>query len=420
MRKRTIVLFIIAVSLLPLFTWRVKGDTQQHKENTNLVGVRYVLKRGDTVIDILRKSHLAVSIIDSVVKMFEDNVDPKSIKPGEEIYIFTDKDFTFRKLEYRKSLAEVYTIEFDEKFKSQKKEVKKSVSVTLIEGEVTSNLYYTFKIKGEKDELASQFAKVFEWQFDAYTDVQNNDRYTILIEKIFIDDKFFGYGKILYASFENKENMFEAFYYGNDSISGYYDDVGNSLSGTIMKAPLAFYTRISSKFTTKRFHPILKKNMAHEAIDYSAPRGTLVYAAGDGYIIQKGYNAMGGRTIKIRHENGYVTEYCHLYKYAPNAKVGKFVKQGETIGFVGRTGYATGNHLHYAVNLNGKYVNPLKMKFENASSIPDSSKTEYFVYVDIVRSFILAAKSIMNFPALSSKKEFIFKYANSAGKPTGI
>jgi len=416
LRNRTVVLFVIAVFLLPLLTRRVKGNIASEKENADLAGVRYVLKRGDTVIDILRKSHLAADVIDSVVIMFEDNIDPKSIKPGEEIYIFTDKNFNFRKLEYRKNLAEIYSIEFDKNFKSQKKQVKKNVSVTMIEGEVSSNLYYTFKIKGEKNELASQFARVFEWKFDAYSDVQNGDRFTILIEKIFIDEKFFEYGKILYASFENKENMFEAFYYGNDSIKDYYDENGNSLSGTIMKAPLAFYTRISSTFSAKRFHPILKMNMPHEAIDYSAPRGTLIYAAGDGYVIQKGYNSVGGRTVKIKHENGYITEYCHLYKYASNLKIGKFVKQGETIGFVGRTGYATGNHLHFAVSFNGKYIDPLKMKFKSTSLISDSNKNEYFLYVDIVRSFILAAKSIMNFPTLSSKKDFIFKYANSISK----
>ncbi|MDD3803671.1 MAG: peptidoglycan DD-metalloendopeptidase family protein [bacterium] len=416
MKKRIALLLILAVFLLPLFTRRVKGDTPQVKENSDLVGVRYVLKRGDTVIDILRKSHIEKAVIDSVVKVFEENVDPKTIKVGEEIFIFTDKSFNFKKLEYRRNLADIYTIEFEENFKSKKKEIKKSVSVALIEGEVASNLYYTFKIRGERDELASTFAKVFEWQFDAYSEIQNGDRYTILVEKIFMDDKFYSYGKILYASFENRENLFEAFYYGNDSTGGYFDENGNSLSGTIMKAPLASYTRVSSKFTTKRFHPIMKKYLPHEAVDYSAPKGTVVFAAGDGIVIQKGFNAIGGRTIKIKHENGYVTEYCHLNKYAPSVKEGKFVKQGETIGFVGRTGYATGNHLHYAVSSNGKYINPLKMKFETSSFISEDAKTDYILYVDIVRSFILAAKSILNFPALSSKKDFIFKYSSPGEK----
>lgn len=420
MRKRIIILVAAAVLLLPLFTWRVKGDTPSQKENAELVGVRYVLKRGDTVIDILRKSHIEKTVIDSVVKVFEDNVDPKTIKPGEEIFIFTDRKFNFKKLEYRKSLADVYTIEFGDKYKSQKKQVKKSVSVALVEGEITSSIYYTFKMRGERDELAAKFAKVFEWQFDAYSDVQNGDRYTILIEKIFMEDKFFAYGKILYASFENRENMFEAFYYGSDSTGGYFDEFGNSLTGTIMKAPLASYTRVSSKFSTKRFHPVLKRYLPHEAIDYSAPKNTAVFAAGDGVVIQKGYNSIGGRTVKIKHENGYVTEYCHLNKYSPSVKVGKFVRQGETIGFVGRTGYATGNHLHYAVSCDGKYLNPLKMKFEKSDSITDEAKNDYILYVDIVRSFILAAKSILNFPCLSSKKEFIFKYAGTAGKPSGI
>lgn len=420
MKKYAIISIIIVFLVIPFITRGIKGQTQTDKENADLMGVRYVLKSGDTVIDILRKSHLDKTVIDSVIKMLELQVDPKSIKPEEEIYIFTDKQFNFKRLEYKRNISEIYSVEFDNRFTTKRKNVERKISVAVISGEIEDNIYLTFKRMGERDDLSSKFAKVFEWRFDAYSDVQKGDKIVLLIEKVFINDQFFEYGKILYASFENKENLYEAFYYKDDKVEGHFDENGVSLEGTIMKAPLSHFTRISSKYTSRRFHPILKRYLPHNAIDYSAPRGTPVYAAGDGYILQKVYDLEGGKTIKISHENGYQTEYCHLYKYASSIKVGKYVKQGEVIGYVGRTGYATGSHLHYAVKLNGKYVNPAKLKFENAKQIMQEDVEKYCYYVDIVRSFVLAAKSMMNFPNISSKKEFLFKYADITDKSAGL
>jgi len=183
---------------------------------------------------------------------------------------------------------------------------------------------------------------------------------------------------------------------------------------------LAYYKRISSTFTSKRYHPILKKKIPHYAIDYSAPKGVEVYSAADGIVIAKQYDRYGGRTVKIKHENGYITEYMHLSSYSQKLKVGKFVEQGDVIGYVGRSGLATGTHLHYAVKHNGIYVNPLKMKFENAYTIKEENKADFSAYTDIMRSFILAIRSVTDFPNICSKKDFIFKYANIADKSAGL
>jgi len=417
--KKRAILLSLAIILIVIFVRRGVSGNNGTSEN-NMLGVKYVLKEKDTFISVLRRAQIKPETADSIIEYLSRMTDLRKIKPGETLLIYTDNKLKFKRIEYHKDISEIYTVEYGKKFQYAKTENQERVNVALIEGVIEDNLYNSLIRKKEKGELANAFTKIFEWQCDFKSDVQSGDRYLILIEKIYINGNFYKYGKTLYATLENKEHLYEAFYYKENGVEGYFDEMGASLNSTILKAPLAYYKRISSTFTSKRYHPILKKKIPHYAIDYSAPKGVEVYSAADGIVITKQYDRYGGRTVKIKHENGYITEYMHLNGYSQKLKVGKFVKQGDIIGYVGRSGLATGTHLHYAVKHNGIYINPLKMKFENAYTIKDENKADFTAYTDIMRSFILAVRSVTDFPNICSKKDFIFKYANIADKSAGL
>lgn len=417
--KKRILILSLAILLAVIFVKKgVSGNNA--KGDNNMLGVKYVLKEKDTFISILKRARIENAVSDSIVEYLSRMTDLRKIKPGEAVIIYTDSRMNFRRIEYHKDISEIYTVEYSKKFTYGKTKNEERVNVALIEGVIEDNLYNSLVRKKEKGDLASAFTKIFEWQCDFKADVQPGDRYLILIEKIYVNGNFYKYGKPLYATLENKEHLYEAFYYKEGDTEGYFDETGASLNSTILKAPLAYYKRISSTFTSKRYHPILKKKIPHYAIDYSAPKGVEVYSAADGIVISKQYERYAGRIVRIKHENGYITEYAHLSGYSQKLKVGKFVRQGDVIGYVGRSGLATGTHLHYAVKHNGIYINPLKMKFENAHKISEENMQEFAAYSDIMRSFILAARSVSGFPNICSKKEFIFKYANLADKSAGL
>lgn len=422
MKKIFYLSFLIFLLTSFVYVRFLKGKVKKDIENQrkDYIGVKYEITKGETFVGILRRSHLKNDVIDSIIKYFSKIYPPKKIDINDEIFIFTDENFNFRRLEYKNDLSKTYIVEYTSKYNSYVLSHEPTVSIEFIEGEVEDNIVNAIKQKGETEKLALKFTKIFDWRIDVFSEVKKGDKFTILFEKKYIDNEFYQYGDILYASFENNENLYEAFLYDDGNGKIYYDQNGNSLEGRFLKSPLATYYRISSTFTSKRYHPILKRYIPHYAVDYSAPKKTPVYAASDGYIIFVGYNYIGGKTIKIDHENGYQSEYCHLHSYSKNVKVGKFVKQGEVIGYVGKTGYATGYHLHFAVKKNDKFINPLKIKNEKNVSIDPAKLENYLTYVDNIRTLILGIKSYKNFPSMFSKSDFIFKYANTLGKSPNI
>ncbi len=404
-----------------LYVRFLKGENKIDKDQKlNYIGVRYEVEKGNTFIGILRRSHIEENVIDSIILYFSKHYEPEKIDIGDEIFIFTDEKFNFKRLEYKKDLKRTYVVEYLTKFLSYVKDDQQSLSVVLIEGVVEDNLVNSLKSKGENEALALKFSNIFDWRIDLTSEVKKHDRYTILIEKKYINGKFYQYGDIIYASYENDKNLFEAFLYNDGKQISYFDQNGISMEGNMLKAPLETYSRISSYFTSKRYHPILKKYLPHYAVDYVAPRKTPIFAASDGYIIYLGYNYIGGNTIRIDHENGYSTEYCHLHSYKKGLKIGKFVKKGEIIGYVGKSGYATGYHLHFAVKKNGKFINPLKIKNEKETKIDENKREEFYRYVDNIRTLVLAIKSYKSFPIHFSKSDFLFKYANTIVKSPNI
>ncbi|WP_245796709.1 M23 family metallopeptidase [Halodesulfovibrio marinisediminis] len=273
--------------------------------------------------------------------------------------VTTDGEFT--RFEYEIDNDQYLSVaKTDEGFVAECKDIKYDIITERVNGIIASSLYEAMTASGEKPALAVRIGDIFGWEIDFIRDIRKNDSFTAVVEKRYRDGKFQGYGKILAARFVNQGNKYEGYYLKDkDGFTQYYTADGKNLRRAFLKAPLKF-TRISSKFTNRRLHPILKTYRPHHGVDYAAPRGTPVYAIGNGKIVKVSRSRGAGKYVKIRHSNGYESAYLHLSRFARGLKVGKKVKQGQLIAYVGSTGYSTGPHLDFRMKRNGKYINPTR------------------------------------------------------------
>ena len=229
-------------------------------------------------------------------------------------------------------------------------------------GKIRSSLDDALKHAGEQKALINQFVALFNWDINWYADPREGDQFRIVVEKQYLRGKFYRYGRIQAAEYRGNAGTFQA-YYDKDSHhgEGYFDGEGRSVRRDLLRTPLNF-RRISSRFNRKRFHPILHRTKGHFGVDYAAAKGTPVWAAADGVVAAMSRGGGSGNAITLRHRNGVSSTYMHLSRFMRGLKKGARVKQGDVIGYVGMTGLATGPHLHYALKVSGKYVDPLKFQ----------------------------------------------------------
>jgi len=251
------------------------------------------------------------------------------------------------------------------------------VKTELVQGEIKTSLFDAVDEIGEEPELAIALADIFAWDVDFVRDLRVGDTFKALVEKRFRKGDPAGYGRVLAAEFVNRKKTYYAVLFQDGDLKpSYYDLEGKNVRKAFLKAPLSF-TRISSGFSMKRFHPITKTWRAHPAIDYAAPTGTPIKTVGDGEIYRIGYTKGNGNFIEVRHRNGYSTIYLHMSKFARGMKRGKRVNQGQVIGYVGSTGLATGPHLCFRMRKNGAPVNPYHVKVPAAKAISKEHMAEF-------------------------------------------
>jgi murein DD-endopeptidase MepM/ murein hydrolase activator NlpD len=263
------------------------------------------------------------------------------------------------KFVYEVSPVEIYKIEKDfDGYRVKKKEVLLETRLTKVVGEIRSSLFEAMDAAGEKDFLTLAFAEILAWEVDFYKDVREGDRFKVLVEKIYKGDQFIQYGTIQAVEYQRGEKVIRGIRYHN----GYYDERGISLKKAFLKAPLRF-SRISSRFSRARKHPILGGVRPHYGVDYAAPSGTPIWAVADGTVTFCGWNGGYGNQVILRHTNGYTTSYGHLSRFGSGIKKGVRVKQKQIIGYAGSTGLSTGPHLDYRLAKDGQFRNPLKETF---------------------------------------------------------
>lgn len=319
------------------------------------------IKTGDSPSTLL-EGHLALAEIYSLCDESKDIYSLSQLKAGQP-WTMIYSDSALVGLEYEIDENERLVVSMTENgYDFRREPIPYETETKTISGVIESSLFGAIQTAGEKDELALRLANVFAYDVDFVRDLRTGDSFKVVIEKRFREGKFTGYGHMLAASFTNNGETFYAYRFtDHKGNTAYYNHEGRPLRKAFLKAPLPF-TRISSGYSMSRMHPILKYRRPHQGIDYSAPTGTPIYTVADGVVAETGFNNSQGRYVRVIHSNGYETIYNHMSKFAGSSKKGAKVKQGQTIGYVGSTGYATGPHLDFRMKKNGALINPLTLK----------------------------------------------------------
>ncbi|NPA44267.1 MAG: peptidoglycan DD-metalloendopeptidase family protein [Chlorobi bacterium] len=317
----------------------------------------------------------------NIVQKCDTVFDVRHIKSGQNYSVFFSKDSipdslkTPKYIIYEKNKVDYIVFDLNDSLNvySGKKDVVTKIKETA--GEIKTSLWFAMEDAGVKPILANDLSEIYAWSIDFFG-LQKGDRFKIIYEEKFVNDSSIGYGKIISSYFEHYHDSIYAIPFKQDSVESFFDLEGNSLRKAFLKAPLKF-SRISSGFSYARKHPILKIVRPHLGVDYAAPEGTPVHALGDGVVIKKTYTRGGGNYIKIKHNSVYSTGYMHLKGFAKGIKVGTRVSQGQVIGYVGKTGLATGPHLDFRVWQNGKNINPLHIKAPPVEPIKEENKEAF-------------------------------------------
>ncbi len=334
------------------------------KPEPQLKVIEGTIKSRGTFYASLLQRKIPIHWIDLIISELKPHVDFNRIKGGTYHFV-TDIGGGFVEFLFEKSPTEVYTIEKGlQGYTVQKEEVPLERYLVRAAGQIRSSLFEAMNAIGEEDQLAISLAEILAWEIDFYKDVQEGDRFRVLVEKIYKGDQFIQYGEIHGLEYERGEKIIIGIRYGD----GYYDEEGISLRKSFLKSPLRF-DRISSKFTGARIHPLLGGVRPHYGVDYAAPVGTPVWAVADGTVVYAGWNGGFGRQVIVRHMNGCQSYYAHLSSYGPGIKRGMPVTQKQTIGYVGSTGLSTGPHLDYRLTRGNRFKDPLEEVFSGGDPI---------------------------------------------------
>ncbi len=337
--------------------------------------------RGDTFSGLLLRNGLEITEIEQVLRELREHqyFSPRALVPRQVIEFTRNEERDLQRVTFRVSPTEIYVFEMHptDGLASYAQSVDSEVKVRKLAGTIQSTFEEAVLAAGGNPRLVSNFADVLSCDIDFCTEVRKGDRFGVLVEERYVEGKFIGYGNILYGWYKGDEASASAVYFtGSGTRGGFYDMQGKSLRRGFLKSPLNF-TRVSSFFTQKRFHPILRLFRPHHGVDYAAPEGTPVVAVADGVVAFAGFRGGYGRLVDIKHDRSYETRYGHLCRFAPGIHAGTRVKQGDRIGFVGHTGLATGNHLHYEVVEAGRLIDPLRIKSFPTDPIPSAQMDQF-------------------------------------------
>jgi murein DD-endopeptidase MepM/ murein hydrolase activator NlpD len=339
--------------------------------------IRGTMEHRDTVATALTRLGIDPPQAFRVVNSLRGKLDFRTCRQGERFEILRAPTGQVERFIYRKSPLVSYRVERREgKLVSRKVTETAERKVVPIGTRVKGPLYTTFDRAGESPQLVTMFVDIFAWDIDFFIDVHPGDTIRLLVEKFTFNGEFVRYGRILAAEYNGDIGVYRAFWYETDDGKvDYFDENGDSLRKAFLKSPLKF-TNISSGFG-KRVHPVLGFSKMHLGVDLAAPRGTPIWAPGDGRVKVAGRRGVSGKLIILRHAQGYETIFAHLHTIAPGIRKGARVRQKQAIGTVGSTGRSTGPHLHYGMKIKGKHVNPFTQRFPPATPVPRSELKTY-------------------------------------------
>lgn len=358
------------------------------------------VQKGDNLSKIFQRISLNASDVYDVVTNSTASKDLLRLHPGQKLAFQIDDNGQLQALKYvRNQLDSTLFERSGDKFTTTQIQREPEIKRTYSSAVINSSLFNAAQKSGLPQNLIMELANIFGGVIDFIYDVRTGDTFTILYEERYLDGQKMGNGPIYAAQFTNRGKTYTAYRYTYpDGSVGYFNEDGVSMRKAFLRAPLDF-TRISSNFNLKRLHPIFKTAKPHRGIDYAAPTGTPIYAAGDGRVVKSGYSKANGNYVVINHGTKYTTKYLHLNKRA--VRRGQKVKQRKIIGWVGSTGYATGPHLHYEFLVNGVNRNPrtILQKLPKAKSINESEKSRFLAQIGGLQLQMAAYNSHRNLAA---------------------
>jgi len=336
--------------------------------------VRGTIERNATIASSVR-DFLSPATVHALVETSRPVYDLARVSAGHRFDLTLEANGLFRAFTY--AVDELRTLRVEREGQSYKAHLDTrtfEARVATVAGTIESSLFAAMDEAGLEDQVALDLADAFAWDVDFNTEVQRGDSFRVALEALHLDGGFVRHGRILGAEFLRGDRRVRAVYFESASGNGYYTPEGTPLRRAFVRSPLKF-SRISSRFTNRRFHPVLGVFRPHYGVDYAAPIGTPVHASGDGLVTLTGWLGGYGQTVKIRHANGYETLYGHLSSIL--VRRGQRVAQGALIGKVGRTGLATGPHLDYRMLRNGAYVDPLKVISPPAEPVRTAERPQF-------------------------------------------
>ena len=346
--------------------------------NDSLNWVTSVVKAGDTLSAIADKHNIAPSELHRIVNSGSTARKIARLHPGDEIKFGFGADNTVQLVS--KQLDEETRLlirRTDDGFAASTISDPLQRRLRYASGTIEHSLFGAANEAGISSSIIMEMAGLFGWDIDFSLDVRTGDQFSVVYESLFRDEQYVRDGRIIAAEFVNNGEKYRALFYTDpDGRSDYYTPAGQSMRKAFLRSPVDF-ARVSSGFSLKRKHPILHTIRAHKGVDYAAKTGTPIRSTGDGKVIHRGRKGGYGRTIVIQHGSRYSTLYAHMSKYASKARVGKRVKQGQIIGYVGKSGLASGPHLHYEFRADGVHRNPLRFKFPGVSPVATQHRADF-------------------------------------------
>lgn len=375
-------------------TESVTEDAEDVETETVIKGTLY---KGDTVTKIMGQ-WATDEEIQNYVRATREVFPLTAFRAGQPYVLVCDvQSGAVKRFEYEIDQKRRLVVEGSDVPVARVEEIEYEVMLSRIEGNIDDNLFQAVADMGESPQLALLLANLFGWEINFIRDLKEGDSFGILVEKLYREGVFKGYGRTLGATFTNKGKTYEAFLF-ND-VRGYehhYNPRGENLKKTLLQAPLSF-TRITSGYSKSRKHPIFGDHRAHYGVDYGAPTGTPVKAVGDGVVTLRGWVGGYGNQVSIRHTAGLESMYSHLSGFSRGISKGARVRQGQVIGFVGSTGYATGPHLDFRLKQNGSFINPTKAVNPRSEPIPRAQMRAFEERMALVRAFMNGERGLKEY-----------------------
>jgi murein DD-endopeptidase MepM/ murein hydrolase activator NlpD len=359
-------------------------EVQESKEQAQKIAATVVLfsgsrvTAGTTFAESLQRLGLDASAAASVADSAQSVFDLRHFHAGNLLWVGRSVTGIFRAVRYQIDADRMLYIEHrEEKFEARIEPIPSHTEITAVSGRIENSLFNAVTDIGESPELAIRMAEIFGWDLDFYTDPRVGDTFQILVEKkVYKNGQTTGYGKILAAEYINARHPYQALLFHDASgAPAYYKPDGGALQKAFLRSPLKFAAPVTSHFSQSRFHPILKTYRPHLGVDYGAPTGTPVQTIGNGTVIFAATSGGSGNLVKVKHSNGYETQYMHLSKILVH--VGEHVDAGQRIGLVGQTGLATGPHLDFRILQGGTYRNFETLHLPPAEPVARKNMTEF-------------------------------------------